>query len=197
MSTLLKPWELHQDLTEDRLRLVAELIRRVRNSTVDSVEAERVPWGAGCLIYDRTRDEISRLSGSNDWLTILDSSMCFVFRIGAVPVRFYKGPPDDPSDRTLADHNPELNQLGLAFGERGADLKWRYAVDTAIDGKVVRVSFVGIDESRCVRSRWDYDAQRVVHFTPKSSQQPIARKLAPASVSIKSEADAREADAKE
>lgn len=190
------PWELHRDLTEDRLRHVAEMIRRVRNTTIDSIEAERIPWGAGCLIYDRTRDEISRQSMGVDWLTVLDSSMCFVFRIGAVPVRFYKGPPEDPTDRTLADHNPELDQLNLAFGERGGDVKWRYAVDIGVDGKVVKVSFVGIDEFREVRSRWDYDGKRVVQLTPKSALPSAAKKLPPPSVSVKDNESNQEVDAK-
>lgn len=190
------PWELHPDLTEDRLRYVAETIRRVRNTTIDAIEAERVPWGAGCLIYDRTRAEISQQAMTNDWLSILDGSMCFVFKIGSVPVRFYKGPPEEPTDRTLADHNPELDQLSLAFGEKGKDVRWRYAVETDIDGKVLKVSFVGIDEFRVVRSQWDYDAKRVVHLTPKAEQPAIAKKLPPPSVSIKTNEAKKEVDAK-
>jgi len=73
--------------------------------------------------------------------------MQFVFSIGEVPVRFYKGAPDEPNKRTLRQSYSELNQLSL-FGIEdsiSSDLLYRFAVETDFDGTVIAISFVVLD----------------------------------------------------
>ncbi|MCH8247879.1 MAG: hypothetical protein IH951_15950 [Bacteroidetes bacterium] len=88
--------------------------------------------------------------------------MGFIFAIGEVPVRFYRGEPDEPTERTLARRYPELQQLSLAFLEEAEPLLWRFAVETDIDGKVAAISFVGLNLSGDVSSRWEFDRSKVV-----------------------------------
>lgn len=62
-----------------------------------------------------------------------------------MPVRFYKGEADDPSDRTLRQTFSELNQLAFVFGKQdGGDLAYRFAVETDFDGSITSIKFVGL-----------------------------------------------------
>jgi hypothetical protein len=69
-----------------------------------------------------------------------------VFCIGGIPARFYRGEPDDPTDRTLKQSYPELDQLSLFSDEElrklGGQLLYRFAVETDIDGSLTAVTFV-------------------------------------------------------
>ena len=93
------------------------------------------------------RHEIISAAGTEgfEWLSIADSSRHLIFMIGAVPVRFYRGLAEDPTDRTLRQTFPELRQLALVFpGDERQDLAFRFAVEPDIDGTVAIMRFVGL-----------------------------------------------------
>src|SRR5882724_9150369 len=113
------PWEHHVALSRDRLIALAQLIRIGRNQALDRFDPSIgcTTWNLGCDAFSFQRHRIIEASEVIDWLEILDPGMQFVFSVGGVPVRFYRGEPDDPSERTLKQSFSELQQLSLFSAE--------------------------------------------------------------------------------
>lgn len=142
------PWEHHAALTRDRLIAIAQLIQKGRNDALDHFNPSIgcTGWNLGCDAFSCQRHQIIEASSTTDWLEILDPGMQFLFTIGGVPCRFYRGEPDDPSERTLKQSFSELRQLSLFGAEElvkvSAEPIYRFAVETDIDGSLVAVTFV-------------------------------------------------------
>lgn len=142
------PWEHHAVLTRDRLITIAKLIERGRNNALDRFDPSIGcnPWTVGCEAFAFQKFEIETASFDSDWLEIIDPTMQFVFSIGGLPVRFYKGEPDDPTARTLKQSFSELKQLSL-FGadelvKLAAEPAYRFAIETDVDGALTAITFV-------------------------------------------------------
>lgn len=99
------PWDIHPALTADRLAVCARLLASARRDALAmaSYELGDDPWSVGCRAYSFGRRRLARAaqSGQHNWLGILDDTHHFVFLIEDVPVRFYRGPAEEPSSRTL------------------------------------------------------------------------------------------------
>ena len=62
-----------------------------------------------------------------------------------MPIRFYRGAADEPTERTLKRQEMEVQQLSLALGETaGEGLAFRLAVETDGPGRVERVVFLAL-----------------------------------------------------
>lgn len=142
------PWDHHPALERNRLISIAQLIQRGRNEALDRFDPAVgcTGWTVGCEAFAFQRHQIIMASTNLDWLEIVDPSMQFVFSIGGVPVRFYRGEPDDPTSRTLKQSFPELAQLSLFSREEleklGSQTLYRFAVETDIDGSLSAIAFV-------------------------------------------------------
>lgn len=162
------PWLHHPDLKSERLIHVATLIAQGRNDALDRFEPSigDDSWSLGCRAYrcGRFRIEEAIESNKHPWLTALDSSMQFTFKIGTVPVRFYRGLADEPTQRTLKVSYPELQQMSLALSEMDDSTTnepcFRFAVETDLEGEIDRIIFVGIVANE-VKYYWE------IPFTPK------------------------------
>jgi hypothetical protein len=145
------PWDLHPSLTAERLRTCARLLANARRDALAmaSYEMGDDPWSIGCRAYAFSRHRLKRTAeaGHHPWLRILDESHHFVFLIDEVPVRFYRGSAEEPTERTLRRQEVESQQLCLALGA-GADeedgLLFRFAVETGEGGQVSRVVFLAL-----------------------------------------------------
>src|SRR3954471_15578397 len=143
------PWDYHPALTAERLRLCARLLANARRDALALVAYDMGDdsWSVGCRAYAFGRHRLLRVadSGSHNWLRVLDDSHHFVFLIEDVPVRFYRGPADDPTVRTLRRQEVEARQLGLALGDDVAGgLVFRLAVETTATGGVERIVFLAL-----------------------------------------------------
>lgn len=143
------PWDIHPALTADRLAVCARLLASARRDAfaMASYELGDDPWSVGCRAYSFGRRRLARAaqSGQHNWLGILDDTHHFVFLIEDVPVRFYRGPAEEPSNRTLRRAQDEANQLTLALGEdAAAGLIFRLAIETASSGEVQRAVFLAL-----------------------------------------------------
>ena len=143
------PWHFHPALTEDRLRLCARLLANARRDAVAmaAYELGDDPWSVGCRAYAFGKERLKRAAASrqHNWLSVLDQSHHFVFLIQDVPVRFYRGLADEPTDRTLRRQEAEAQQLDLALGEDLASgLVFRLAIETSAAGTVERVVFLAL-----------------------------------------------------
>ena len=157
------PWDFHPALSEDRLRLCARLLANARRDALAmaSYELGDDPWSVGCRAFAFGRHRLKRAaqSGEYPWLEVLDDSAHFVFVIGSngqgVPVRFYRGAADEPTERTLRRQEGEAQQLSLALGTEAAEgLVFRFAVETGEGGQVDRVVFLALRGEDRVECFW-------------------------------------------
>ncbi|WP_135467946.1 hypothetical protein [Crenalkalicoccus roseus] len=144
------PWDLHPSLTAERLQVCARLLANARRDAIAmaSHELGDDPWSIGCRAYAFSRHRLRRTAeaGHYPWLSVLDESHHFVFLIDEVPVRFYRGPAEEPTDRTLRCQEVEARQLSLALGRQAEEdgLLFRFAVETGEGGRVERVVFLAL-----------------------------------------------------
>lgn len=141
------PWDHNPAFTSARLTDVAQLIARGRNTALDRFDTSVgcSNWTVGCEAFQFQRFEIMSAADKLEWLGIVDPSMQFVFSIGDVPVRFYRGEPTDPTKRTLKESYPELLQMSLFRDDEllsAGNKRFRFAVETDIDGSITQMSFV-------------------------------------------------------
>jgi hypothetical protein len=152
------PWEKYPELTQERLCMLASVIRAAREGAVQRHDptAGDGPWGLGCSAHERTQFAIKKAARNYSWLTITEDKekpLRFAFAIGHVPFRIYRGDPEDPPSRYLAASYVELHekQLALDFGVAiPADGILRIAVETKENGLVSNISVVEIDEAYCI-----------------------------------------------
>lgn len=131
-------------MTEDHLRVCARLLAGARRDALAMAAYEMGDdsWSVGCRAYAFGKQRLKRVAGSrqHNWLHVLDDSHHFVFLIEDVPVRFYRGLADEPTNRTLRRQQTEAEQLGLALGEDLASgLVFRLAIETNPAGGVERI----------------------------------------------------------
>jgi hypothetical protein len=151
------PWDFHPALTERRLALAARLLVRGRADAIARAEPGMGDdaWSIGCRAYSFSRYQVRRAaeSGRHPWLKVLDDTQHFVFLIEGVPIRFYRGPAEEPNVRTLIQQEIEAQQISLAFGrETDTDgLLFRLAIETDAEGEVSRVVFLALrgDQTEC------------------------------------------------
>jgi hypothetical protein len=144
-----EPWTIHSDLTRDRLIEIGRLIRQGRNDALDRFDASigDDAWTLGCCAFQFQRHRIlmACVDDRFTWLSVIDSSKQFVFGVGAVPMRFYRGAADDPSERTLRQSYPELRQLSLFPDDIEArEYAHRLAIETDLDGAITGIKYVAM-----------------------------------------------------
>lgn len=146
----LNPTEKYSPLTDERLSLLANALRDVRDETLklyDPMGGDDA-WSHGCRVYSRQRHRIALLSQEHAWLTIVreDANLRFTFAIDGIPIRIYRGSPDDPPANYLVTTYGELGQRQL-FQHRDTDKILRIAVETDSEGRVATVKLVELDRA--------------------------------------------------
>jgi hypothetical protein len=155
------PIEIHPGLSEDRLVAVGQLIREARHRAVGSHRpgAGDNEWVLGCRAYTWVCVDITLATATNPWLTIVEGGLMtedgrakvelhFVFAVGGVPLRFYRGDADDVPTRSLRRNFPELVSQQTAFDFASApkpDSILRLAVETNEFGEVTNILLVQVD----------------------------------------------------
>lgn len=171
-----RPSDFHPSLTEDRLSLAASLLVRGRAEAVARAEPAigDDPWSVGCRAYSFSRHQVRRAadSGRYPWLRVLDDTQHFVFLIDGVPIRFYRGEAEDPSTRTLIQHENEAQQISLAFGsaEETEGLLFRLAIETEDGGTVKRVVFLAFRDDQAV-CFWPVPLERAQVVLPMAARR--------------------------
>jgi hypothetical protein len=160
----IKPWEFHPDRTQDRLVAVAQLIASGRDAALEIYDPVRGfnGWLLGCCAYQFGRVRILRAveEQSLPWLGISRGTRHFIFQIGAVPVRFYRDDPDDPSGKVLQQSEFESRQLSLTLGDEGSGAdSFRLIVQTGLGGELIRIAFLALRKGSTVLV-WDVPLRR-------------------------------------
>lgn len=163
MSFPQKPSDCHPDLQEDRLSMLAQFFASTRMgvASLHDTSAGDDGWSLGCRSFARWRNNLLKKAKTGEWpwLNIVNPGKRFVFGIGVVPVRFFRGSVNRPPERTLSNSVPELNQLSLAFEDFPVsyrDLKWRFAIETGLLGEPTAIIFAGLGrEDGAVVHKWN------------------------------------------
>lgn len=169
------PTTKYPDLTTKRLSTVANLLRRVRSRCVELHEPEEGDgdWCLGTRVYQRSYFALTGLAKTVDWLTMNSElkALQFSFSIGSVPLRIYKGDPDDPPSRylTLTPGEEHHKQLRFEFaGTPPIDTILRLAVEVDATRQAWSVTLVEIDEFKEVVGvyRIPFDSSATTNVTP-------------------------------
>lgn len=159
----IQPSDCHPDLEVERLLALAQFFASKRLEVV-SLHAPHMGddgWSLGCRSFSCWRNGLIEKANSGEWpwFKIINPSKKFVFGIGAVPIRFFRGLMSKPPERTLSYSAPELRQLTLAFGDEVIfykDLRWRFAIETDFLGEPTAVIFAGLGrEDGAVVCQWN------------------------------------------
>jgi hypothetical protein len=146
----LKPTEKYPAFTDNRLSLIADALRDVRNKTLELYDplGGDDAWSHGCRVYSRSRHALIQLSLRHPWLSIVeeDARLRFTFAIEGIPIRFYRGSPDDPPANYLVTTYGELAQRQL-FQHRETDKILRIAVETDREGCASTAKLVELDKA--------------------------------------------------
>ena len=151
MSNDFLPTKKYPALTDERLSLIADALQDVRNkalSLYDPLNGDG-PWGLGTRVYERSCFRIKRLTQEHVWLTVIEEEPKprFTFAIEGLPIRFYKGSPDDPPSNYLVTTYGELLQRQLFQDFRPLDKILRIAIETDQEGRVSSAKLVELDEA--------------------------------------------------
>jgi len=184
-----KPWEVHSDLSDDRLIVVGKLLAEVREEALEDFNPERGDgaWGHGCRVYERSCARLVQAAESFEWLEVIESSLHFVFAVGRVPIRFYHGVPESPRQNSLWRTALELEQQQQAFEFLDRDDDgwfWRVAVVSDTDGRVAEVVMFQARESGAIRYQWSIPLDEPVSVLAGlgSISEPV--ELSPAEVGV-------------
>lgn len=184
-----RPWEVHPDLTADRLAMVGKLLAEVRGEALQEFDPARGDraWGYGCKVYERCCARIEQAATMVDWLEIIEPPLHFVFAIGRVPIRFYHGLPESPRLNSLWRNPPELDQHQEAFAfldQEDDGWFWRIAVVSDTEGSVVEVVVFQARDSSETRYRWSIPLDQPMSVLASLGSIPDPVELPPAEVGV-------------
>lgn len=158
------PSEITPAFTTERLRIVADVIVRVRRDALESHQPEKGDnaWTFGCICYARTVASLAWLEASkqHDWLRIEMDGLACTILIEGEPIKFYKGDAEHPSDRSLCrglDQAILQGKLAFLKDEQDAETEgwfWLMAIETHEDGTVASIAMLQANRAGEVRDPW-------------------------------------------
>lgn len=163
------PWDLSPSLTEPRLVTLARIAVETRNRVFSEASREEgdTNWGLGCRAHERLGHALGRLaeSGEHPWLTVNRDGLYLMPLIDGIAIRVFRGTPDKPSARHLDAVRAEYErrerprQVTFSFMEGPVDDDgpwfWLLALDTDIEGKVLRAVYFQSNASGETRHAWE------------------------------------------
>lgn len=178
------PWDIHPELTEKRLVDVAEILLSVRQEALPYHVPEKgdTPWGLGTRVSERSWHALRDAADELPWLDIINPGRHFVFSIGGVPFRFYRGVPEKPNRRTLLRQHPEIvqHQVAFQFFQEQTEYFWRFAIETEASGDVFRIVVAQISAQGDVKLQWEVPlAGKVSVLAAVTEAKPQGVELAP------------------
>lgn len=146
------PWDYHEDLAPDRLAVIALLLQRARRNAADRFEPEigdtDLNLGLDAYLYGKHEIETAAYGGEYSWLTVVNSSLRFQFRIGQVLMRFWRGDIHEPRDNIISPTEEEAllieqqGTLDLGDADFAAGLIFRINVVSDPKGNLLEAHFV-------------------------------------------------------
>lgn len=179
----LAPWEIHSSLKATRLKTIGRIVWAARESAADDANQQLGDsiWSIGCTAYERTCYALETASQHVHWLSLTsrNANDGFIFAIGGVPIRFYRGDPDTVAPQKYACARPvELSRLQLAFALTDTptpDSYFRLVVKTDRQGFPLSVTLVQVNTAGEIRNPWKIpvDSGTSVQDLTSSLEQPV------------------------
>lgn len=184
------PWTYYPPLTQERLSIIASIIRQSRRETLnlyDPLGGDN-SWSHGCRAYARSIFALTEASKTYTWLTVLPEAerLRATFAVAGIPFRFYRGLPDDPPTHYLGITFAEIGQMQMAFKAgferllRPIDKIFRVAVEADPQGETTTISWVEVDDGGNVTN--SYVIPPVVQKTNVTPAQAAPIELPPPTV---------------
>lgn len=187
------PWQAHEDLTEQRLCIIAEGLLNVRHDTNAELTTKLDDnYIRGCATFGRQRQWLMQLakSGQYDWLTLASPTMDLTVNIGSIPVRFFTDEHDSPKKSGYFKRN-EVDQL--FYTDDTKPVMFRFVVEPAATADDEdRVFFTGHNVYQELIVEWQY-LPRTTVIVPVESQAPMTVVQSDVEVNLKSQ-DAEQED---
>jgi hypothetical protein len=179
------PWQSSSELTESRLRIVAEGLLNVRHDTHAELATKLDDnYIRGCATFGRQRQYLLQLarSGKYDWLTLASPAMDLTINIGNIPVRFFTDDHESPKKGGFYKRN-EVDQL-FSSDEHDPVL-FRFVIEPAVSEEGEdQVYFLGYNTFQEVVVEWRYRPATTV-FHAIESAPPISVVQPDAEVELK------------
>lgn len=190
------PWQAHEDLTEQRLSIIAEGLLNVRHDTYAELATKLDDnYIRGCATFGRQRQWLMQLakSGQYDWLTLATPTMDLTVNIGSIPVRFFTDEHDSPKKPGYFKRN-EVDQL--FYTDDTKPVMFRFVVEPAATADDEdRVFFIGHNAYQELIVEWQYRPRATV-IVPIEPQAPMPVVQSDVEVNIKSQDEEQEDKAK-
>jgi hypothetical protein len=189
------PTSFHPALTEDRLKIMAQVIVEARRSALElhDPEAGETNISLGTRTRERACQAFRLLANEVDWLKCFEQGNYFLLLVGesGLPIKFHRTDPDDPAPRTMRMLEVESMAAQTAFAfltpdQRAAvddtDHGWRlYFQDDKETREIFSVTLArvrpgGVDE------RWPIDITEPVvtgAVTPGNLPEPAELDVPP------------------
>lgn len=195
----MQPWDYHEDLSLDRLQLIAKVLADTRRDTIMQHDptAGDTGWSLGCRIYARSAEMLTRAGETMwPWFKVINPPLEFIFSLGNVPLRFFHGDANHPGGHHLKVTEIEARQANFAFGDGGIDLIWRIAVETNAAGETERVALIGSTPSGNIECCYVIPAlnESVTFIEPLTPQSGRGITLPPAAVTPRRDQHAQDED---
>lgn len=168
-----KPWDVNQDLTQERIIKLANFIVSIRAEVIEMHDEELgdTRLSLGIRAYECCRSRLIALSESEKypWLSIITPEGRFTFCIGKTPVRFIRHDPKElPHKKLIA--SPEAKRkfweqsLFPGYKCEDIEIRWFFVIDSYYKHPADMVYFVGYDKSGDIRSQWTVPIEERIPF---------------------------------
>lgn len=156
------PWELHPALTKERLSPIARIIWDARAGAADDAKWElgENRWDIGCRAFSRIKRAIAQAAVHDlrEFLSIQDESSYFVFKIGGVPVRVYRGDTEEDAPTRYAvartQERLDLQYAFALFDTPTPDAIFRIVVETDTKANPTGIFLVQVKSDGTVINPW-------------------------------------------
>lgn len=113
------PTDFHPALTEDRLKIMAQVIVEARRGALElhDPEAGETNLSLGTRTRERACQAFRQLASECDWLDDFTQGNYFLLLLGEsrLPIKFHRTDPDDPAPRTMRMLEVETMAAQTAF----------------------------------------------------------------------------------
>lgn len=150
------PWEVHADLTEDRLMNIGKIITRTRKEALQLYEPESGdgPWSLECRIYERTMNGFLSAAKEFPWLRCIRKNLYFLVLVGKVPLRFKRRDFEKAAEMDIKLYGPEIMAHQFAFDFDQSGWYWRVFIETDEFRDVLRLVLAQITENGNTRNAY-------------------------------------------
>jgi hypothetical protein len=195
------PWLDYRGMTQEKLLIIGDLVRRVRGEAVEDHRPEKFEtnWSLGVRQYERTEGALTWASHEYSWLTIVSGAgggaVQYVFAISGHSIRFCRGDEEEIAARYQAPCFPELQHQQQLFGQRTSNGRWlRLVIKNAGDGRPEHIWLMELDGETGSLLR-GYEIPELSHTTTVTDfapppVQPVA--IPPVSAEAAEDLDASE-----